>query len=133
VFAVLMVLAPATIAHATLDQILAQRGNGWVIAVIAAAVVGAPAAEELTYRVFLQSAMARVLVNRALALVVTGTLFALVHRVGPEPVPWHAIPPIMALGVACGVAYERTGRLGVPIVMHALFNAFNTALVLVFA
>jgi membrane protease YdiL (CAAX protease family) len=125
--------APATIAHSTLDQILEQRGNPWVFAVIAAAVVGAPAWEELTYRVFLQSAMVRALVNRGVAVVATGVLFALVHRLGPSPVPWHAIAPIMALGVGCGIAYERTGRLGVPIVMHALFNAFNTALVLLIA
>jgi membrane protease YdiL (CAAX protease family) len=82
------------------------------------------------FRVFLQSALVQVFVNRWAAIICTSALFALIHRLGPEPVPWHAVAPIFALGVAAGVAYERTARLGVPILIHMLFNAANVGLVL---
>ena len=36
--------------------------------------------------------------------------------------------PLFALGAGMGLAYERTRRLGVPIVMHMGFNAANIAL-----
>lgn len=121
---------PARIAHSTLDQIRNHRDNPWVYAIIGAAVLGAPLVEEITYRVFLQSAFVCVLVNRWIAILVTSTLFALVHTIGPTPVPWHAIPPIFALGFAAGIAYERTARLGVPVMIHMAFNAFNVVLAL---
>ena len=45
-------------------------------------------------------------------------------------VPWHALLPIFGLGLACGVAYERTKRVGVPITMHICFNGLNVMLAL---
>ena len=42
----------------------------------------------------------------------------------------HAIATLFVLGLAIGVAYERFKGLGVPIAMHAGFNAINIALVL---
>jgi membrane protease YdiL (CAAX protease family) len=121
---------PSPIAHSTLDMILDQRADPWVLAVIGVAVIGAPVHEEITYRIFLQSGMLRVLVSPWPAILLTSTLFALVHRLNTEPVPWHAIPSLFTLGVAAGIAYERTGRPGVPIMVHALFNAYNVGLVL---
>lgn len=118
---------PDAIAHSTLAEIREQRHNPWVAAVIAGAVLGAPLWEEFTYRVFLQSGLARVLKDRLLAVVLASVAFALVHRVGASPVPWHAVVAIFVLGLSCGIAYERTGRPGVPVLMHALFNAFNIA------
>ncbi len=44
----------------------------------------------------------------------------------------HAVAPLFALSVALGASYERTGRLGVPIVMHGAFNALNLAIALFF-
>jgi membrane protease YdiL (CAAX protease family) len=34
------------------------------------------------------------------------------------------------LGLAMGIAFERTKRLGVPIIMHICFNGLNVALAL---
>jgi membrane protease YdiL (CAAX protease family) len=120
---------PDQIAHSVLQQINDNRSKPWIIGVVGMAVVGAPIQEEFIFRIFLQSALVCVFLNRWAAVVCTGVLFALIHRAGAEPVPWHAIAPIFALGVSAGVAYERTGRPGAPMTVHALFNAANVALV----
>lgn len=122
---------PDAIAHSTLTQILDNRSNPWIVAIIGAAVIGAPVHEEIAFRIFLQSAMIGLVFNRWVAILITGVLFALVHRGGAEPVPWHALAPIFVLGIACGVAYERTARPGVPIMIHLLFNAWNVALLFI--
>lgn len=43
---------------------------------------------------------------------------------------WPAMPGLFVLAVALGYLYERTGSLWPPIIVHALFNAFNVAIVL---
>lgn len=121
---------PEQIAHSVLLEINTHRSDPWIIGIVGMAVVGAPIHEEFVFRIFLQSALVCVFLNRWAAVICTGVLFALVHRLGPEPVPWHAIAPIFALGISAGVAYERTGRPGVPMTIHALFNAANVALVI---
>lgn len=121
-------LAPDPIAHGTLREIREQWGDPWIVLTVILAIAGAPIVEEMVYRVFLQSMILSVARRPWIAVVITATLFALMHRAMPEPVPWHAIAVLWILGLGLGAAYERTGRLGVPIVMHALFNALNTAL-----
>jgi membrane protease YdiL (CAAX protease family) len=54
------------------------------------------------------------------ALVLTSLLFAGVHQ------PW-TFPPIFCLSLCLGYAYERTGNLWAPVVMHALFNGLMTS------
>ncbi len=44
--------------------------------------------------------------------------------------PGWTWPLIFLLSLALGYAYERTGNLWVPAVMHLVFNTFNTALFL---
>lgn len=115
---------PHEVAHDMLRQIIAEPGNPWVWMLMVVAVVGAPVLEELVYRVCLQSAVLRVVRKRWPAVLLTAIIFALTHRIGGT-VPWHAIPALFTLGLVMGVVYERTGRLGVPIVMHAAFNLGN--------
>lgn len=119
---------PDPIAHDTLRQIREDWGDPWILLTVVLAIAGAPIVEEMVYRVFLQSMVLSITRRPWAAVLVTATLFALMHRAMPEPVPWHAIGVLWILGFGLGVAYERTGRLGVPIVMHALFNAGNIAL-----
>ena len=57
------------------------------------------------------------------AIGLTSLLFALVH-------PAWTWAPIFALSLCLGYAYERTGNLWVPIVIHAAFNSTQTALFL---
>jgi membrane protease YdiL (CAAX protease family) len=54
-----------------------------------------------------------------LAVIVTSMLFASVHTM------WMA-PLIFVLSLCLGYAYERTGNLWVPIVIHAIFNTVST-------
>jgi membrane protease YdiL (CAAX protease family) len=54
-----------------------------------------------------------------LAVIITSMLFAAVH-------PLWTAPLIFLLSVCLGYAYERTGNLWVPILIHALFNTFST-------
>lgn len=123
--------APPALAHPTLETLVNNRSSQWAFVLAAVAVLGSPIWEEFVYRAFLQSAALRITGGQPwLAIVITSTLFTLVHRVGDQPVPWHALLPIFVLGVAMGVAYERTKRLGVPIVMHIAFNGLNVALAL---
>ncbi len=123
---------PSGMAHPTLKLLTDNPNDPWVWAIVASAVIGAPFIEEVVYRVFLQGALLKWLKSPWLAIIFTSIIFAGMHRIGPPEarVPWHALLPIFALGMACGVAYERTRRVGVPIMMHICFNALNVLLAL---
>jgi membrane protease YdiL (CAAX protease family) len=123
-------MAPDGMAHPTLKLLEDQPQNPWVWALLGAAVIGAPFMEELVYRVFLQGALLKWLKSPWLAIIITALLFAGMHRLGQPPVPWHALVPIFAVGLSCGVAYERTRRVGVPIMIHMCFNLLNVILAL---
>lgn len=117
------------VAHPTLELIRQNTGDPWTWVIILTAIIGAAAIEELIFRAFIQTSLLRMTGSAWLAIILTSAAFALVHRVG-DTVPWHQIPTLFVLGIAIGVAYERFKGLGVPIAMHAGFNAANIALVL---
>jgi hypothetical protein len=98
------------------------------------AAVGAPIVEEVLYRGFVQTAIVRATAGVRggawLGVLVTSLGFALTHAGGSANVPWHALVVLFGLSVGLGVAFERTGRLIAPIVVHAAFNAGNLALAL---
>jgi membrane protease YdiL (CAAX protease family) len=121
--------SPDGIGHGTLQMLVDEPENKWVWAIVAAAVIGSPIWEELVYRVFLQGAFLRWLKSPWLAIIFSSLIFAGMHRVGGT-VPWHALLPIFAVGLSCGVAYERTKRVGVPITIHVCFNFYNVMLAL---
>lgn len=121
---------PERIAHPTLQQLVDNSGDPWVWAIAAGAVIGAPIVEELIYRVFLQGALLRWLKSPWLSIIFSAIIFAMMHRASSTPVPWHALLPIFTLGLCCGVAYERTKRVGVPITMHICFNLLSVIIAL---
>lgn len=121
---------PPEVAHATLELILAHKDDPWAWGVVGAAVVMAPVVEELTHRAFLQSSFLGVLGKTWPAIFVTSALFVLVHTSVTPPEAW---PGLFVLSVALGLAFERTRRIGVPIVMHVLFNALNVVIAVVSA
>jgi membrane protease YdiL (CAAX protease family) len=122
--------APPQIAHPVLQTLVDNPRDYWAWGMVAGAVIGAPFVEELIYRVFLQGALLKITRSPWISILVTSVLFALMHRAGSTPVPWHALLPIFAVGIACGVGYERTKRVGVPIMIHLCFNALNVILAL---
>lgn len=123
----------SSIQHGTLDTLTAPGAadNPWWWAVLAGAVLGAPIFEEVVFRGFMQPAIAGVARSRWAGIVVTSAVFTLMHvPTGSENsgATWLAIPTLLAISLAMGIALERTGRLWVPIVMHIVFNAANVAL-----
>lgn len=118
---------PKEIAHRTLRLIVDEPRNPWVWVMALGAVVGAPIVEEFVYRVCLQGALVRATGRAWVSIAVVSTLFALAHW---GAVPWHAMITLGVLGLAIGVAYERTKGLLVPITIHVLFNMTNIAMAL---
>jgi len=90
------------------------------IAVIVMAVAVAPVAEELIFRGYLYP-VAKRYVGPFVSVMVTSLLFAVLHG--------HAasVPALFALAVCLALAYEKTGTLLVPMIMHAVFNAVSIA------
>lgn len=79
------------------------------------AVVVAPVAEELVFRAGLFRYL-RGRVPAVIAYAAPAAFFALIHF------NIQALPGLFVLALLFAKAYERTGRIGVPIVAHALFN-----------
>lgn len=118
------------VAHPMLQKITERPDDPWVWALIGSAVIGAPIVEEIIYRGFFQSAILRWTGMPWVAILVAAGVFTGVHALGDSAVDYYALGPIFVLGVAMGLAYERTKRLGVPIVMHMAFNALNIGIAL---
>ncbi len=114
--------APDKLAHSTLKQIVENRASIWAWVMIATAVIGAPIVEEIMYRALLQSCLLKALGRTWPAIIGTSAIFAAMHV---SAVPAHALLPLFVVGLALGIAYERTRSLAVPITMHVLFNAGN--------
>lgn len=87
------------------------------------AVVIAPIFEEIIFRGALFGYL-RTRIPRALAIALPSLLFAAVHF------NLRASLPLFVLAVVFSIAYERTGRIAVPIVAHALFNFSTIAAIL---
>lgn len=119
------------LAHNTLQLIAQNRDNEWNWALIGAIIVLVPIAEELIYRVFMQSMFLRIVRSRWGAVLITSVVFTIAHWTVLPVGGRHALASLFVLSVCLGASYERTGRLGVPIVMHACFNAFNIMLAFV--
>jgi len=115
------------------DRLVVDAAAGdervWAWVMVGAVVIGAPIVEELLYRLCVQSMFLR-LTRGAwqgwAAVLLTSGVFALMHLALAPP---SAVVSLFVLSVGLGIAYERTGRLGVPVVMHAGFNAVNVGLV----
>lgn len=91
--------------------------------VVPAVVILAPIAEEIFFRGVVFNAWRRE-GGRRWAYIGSAALFAVIH------LSWASVVPIFALGLALAWAYERTGSLVAPIVMHAVVNGISVALVL---
>jgi Predicted metal-dependent membrane protease len=94
-------------------------------AAIGFAVVVAPFTEEVIFRGYLYGVI-RQYAGRFAAAVTSAILFATVHHNIP------GIPALFVLGIGFALAYERTGSLLAPMLMHVMFNA-TTVVAIFFA
>ena len=107
-----------------------SHGVGYALIVVAT-VAGAPFFEELFFRGVLLRALARLFgrwggfVGPALAIVASGTLFALAHAESLQ------LFGLAVFGIVLGVVSYRTGRLGMSIIAHASFNSVALSAVVV--
>lgn len=93
------------------------------LAVVAMAVIVAPVAEEVIFRGYLYP-VAKKFGGAAAGLIATSVLFAFLHGHAPS------IPALTMLAVCLGLAYEKTGSLLVPMIMHAVFNTVSVGAIL---
>ncbi len=92
----------------------------WIAVTIVFVVVVAPFTEELMFRGLLQGALQRK--SAVGGVILASILFAAFHL---TPAYFGAL---FAVGLVLGVAYHRTGALGVTIIAHATNNAIALAL-----
>ena len=94
-----------------------------LVMMIVVATLMAPVTEELVFRGgFFRYARFRL--PRWLALTLPACLFAALHT------NLASFAPLALLGVIFSLAYERTGRIAVPIIAHGLFNLNTIILIL---
>lgn len=108
--------------HQTLD-ILTDANIGLRVLIIIFAALIVPVFEELLFRGFFQTALRSLSNSPWIGILLTSIFFAILHP------PTH-IPALFMLSCGLGYAYERSGSLFRPILMHILFNGFSVAMTL---
>ena len=93
------------------------------IAILVMAIVIAPVAEETIFRGYLYPVAKRYL-GSFVALAGTSLLFAILHG------HLSSIPALFTLAMCLGLAYEKSGSLLVPMIMHAVFNAVSAGAII---
>ena len=88
------------------------------VLIIILAVAVAPVAEETVFRFFIYGVLRRYF-GIAAGLLVNALLFAAVHQHLPS------FAPLFVLGSCFTLAYEWSGSVLVPMMMHSLFNSAN--------
>jgi membrane protease YdiL (CAAX protease family) len=116
------------VGHETLARLLESPRDVWLWVIGFLVIVPGPILEEILYRGVLQRAVRALVHDRWLGIVGTSLIFSVMHADVAQP---QAVAGIFVLSLGFGWAYERTGRLIAPIVMHMLFNAANVALTFV--
>lgn len=108
----------ATLLFDTIEILPAFKTHGWPLwSAVVLVVVLPPIAEELAFRGFLLTRLTRVIGARD-ALLLQAAVFAIVH-ISPVILPSH-----FAIGLALGIAAQRTGSLVPGMLMHAIWNGW---------
>lgn len=89
------------------------------LSIIVLAVFIAPLVEELLFRGLLQSAIRSFVKRPWSGIILVSLVFATIHQNAEH---W---PALFVLGVGLGYAYERSGSLLRPILIHAMFNGLT--------
>lgn len=102
---------------------LHEGSIGLKLVIFLSAIVIAPLAEEILFRGLVYASVKRY-TERYFAAVFSSLAFALLHA------NLGSFAPLFVLGMFFALAYEITGCLAVPILMHAFFNAVSVTLIL---
>jgi membrane protease YdiL (CAAX protease family) len=107
-------------------EVFQTSGDLWIkVLVIVAAVVIAPLAEETLFRGFVYGVLKRY-TDAPFAALSSSLMFAIIHmHVG-------SLLPLCMLAVLFCLAYEITGCLLAPMLLHMIFNGTSIVLMLVF-
>lgn len=97
-----------------------EGGTGTLVLVTLFVVVAAPLFEEVFFRGFLHVGL-RAVAGPGVAAVVSAAAFGAFHG------QWDVFPVTFLLGLALARLRERTGGLAAPMAMHACYNAFQVA------
>lgn len=123
---VLARLVPAPPVNPVMAELIrAQEWAGRAVFLVLLCVV-APVVEETVFRGGLYGGM-RKRWSVPAAAIASAAIFAAVH------LNWASFVPVMALGVALCVVYERTGSLLPSMVAHGLFNLVTTIAIFMLA
>jgi hypothetical protein len=117
----LLLLAISPEAHARMiEEIEQQMGSLQAprLILLFFAVVVAPLAEELFFRGLLFAGLRHTL-GPATATTLSALAFAVIH------VMWWSLVPLMIVGVAAALVYERHRSLAAPLCLHASFNLIS--------
>lgn len=120
--AMLIIGYPVTIQDVVLI-FMEPQSVGTLLALLGLAMIVAPAAEEILFRGILLPLLMKRL-GTGPAVILSSALFALIHFHVPS------FFPLFVLAAGLALAYIYTGSLWVPIMMHALFNGMNLAMLL---
>lgn len=113
-------------AQPQIQQLRESPSAAVIISMVIGACVLAPLFEEVIYRGFLYPALKKFVQPVVAAAVVSG-IFAAVH------LNLGALLPLGVLSLLLILAYEVTGSLLVPIIIHAGFNLCNIIITVVYA
>ena len=105
-----------------LQSYTTARDEGWLPAMLFAAIVMAPAGEEVLFRGFLFQGFVRSDRMAWPAIVVISLLWAALHI----QYDWAGMVQIFVIGLFLGWIRWRSGSLLLPFVLHALFNLEGT-------
>jgi membrane protease YdiL (CAAX protease family) len=104
--------------HPVIDALRDPDEPPWAPLVLwMGAVVVAPVTEECFFRGLLQTVILVLSGRRWLAVGVTAVVFGVAHATQPQ-----VVPALIVLGLLLGYAYERSGGLLAPFLLHMLFN-----------
>ena len=82
------------------------------------AVLVAPWAEEMAFRVIMQRSLLRIF-SPSLSILLTAVAFCAIHP------SWQDAVALLPLAIVLGVTYHRTGSYLAVVLIHMLFNAVN--------
>ena len=112
--------------HQSLTFLIENGNIGLKVLAIIFSVVIVPVFEEMLFRGFLQTSVSSLSGHRWAAILLTSLLFSVLH-------PATHVAALFIFSCGLGYAYERSGSLFRPILMHVFFNGVSVAATVLFS